>query len=70
VLLISHSPEVQASIADRVLILKQGRILEEGPFEALYRASPHKYTRRLLGGAHIRGSDFDPERAPEFASVT
>lgn len=49
VLLISHSPEVQASLADRLVILKEGRILETGTFEELYEASAHSYTRKLLG---------------------
>ncbi len=34
VLLISHSAHVQASLADRVLIMKGGRIVEEGRFSA------------------------------------
>ncbi|HTU33349.1 MAG TPA: ABC transporter ATP-binding protein [Candidatus Acidoferrum sp.] len=54
VLLISHSAEVQASLADRVVILKEGRILEEGTFEALYEASAHAYTRKLLGATRTR----------------
>lgn len=37
VLLISHSAHVQASIADRVLIMKEGRIVEEGRFSAINR---------------------------------
>lgn len=53
VLLISHSPEVQASVADRVVILKEGQIVEEGTFEALYRASADAYTRKLLRAAPV-----------------
>jgi peptide/nickel transport system ATP-binding protein len=49
VLLISHSPEVQAAVADRLLILKEGRILEQGTFESLSRAPKHAYTQSLLG---------------------
>jgi ABC-type glutathione transport system ATPase component len=37
VLLISHSAQVQASMADRVLIMKNGRIVEEGHFSATNR---------------------------------
>ena len=33
VLLISHSIQVQASLADRVLVMKHGRIVEEGRFQ-------------------------------------
>jgi ABC-type glutathione transport system ATPase component len=37
VLLISHSAHVQASLADRVLVMKDGRIVEEGRFSAISR---------------------------------
>ena len=70
VLLISHAPEVQASLADRILILKEGRLLEQGTFEALHQTSPHPYTRRLLGVAPVNGSDSAVESAPEFADVS
>jgi ABC-type glutathione transport system ATPase component len=49
VLLISHSPELQASLADRLLIMKDGTIVEEGAFANLYRNSPSPYIRSLLG---------------------
>jgi peptide/nickel transport system ATP-binding protein len=48
VLLISHSPEVQASVADRLLVMREGQIVEEGPFDALYRSPSHPYTQSLL----------------------
>lgn len=35
VLLISHSAHVQASLADRVLMMKEGRIVEEGRFSVI-----------------------------------
>jgi peptide/nickel transport system ATP-binding protein len=70
VLLISHSPEVQASLADRVLILKEGRIVEEGPFEALYHSAAHAYTRKLLSAPAARRANAIAEPAQEFADVT
>ena len=70
VLLISHSPEVQASIADRVLILKEGQIIEEGTFEALYRASTHAYTRKLLRAAPLAGGAGVAEHDSELADAT
>ncbi|MGH9735952.1 MAG: ABC transporter ATP-binding protein [Candidatus Acidiferrales bacterium] len=54
VLLISHSPEVQASVADRLVILRDGRILEQGTFADLYEASVQSYTRKLLGADRMR----------------
>jgi ABC-type glutathione transport system ATPase component len=48
ILLISHSPEIQASLADRVLVMKDGQIIEQGRFEDLYWKSSHAYTKTLL----------------------
>jgi ABC-type glutathione transport system ATPase component len=48
-LLISHTPEVEASLADRVLIMKQGSIIECGDAAHIYRHSQNAYTRGLLG---------------------
>jgi peptide/nickel transport system ATP-binding protein len=48
ILLISHTPEIQASLADRVLVMKDGRIVDQGRFEDLYWRSPHPYTKTLL----------------------
>lgn len=69
VLLISHSPEVQASIADRVVILKEGQILEEGRFEALYRRSSNAYTRKLLRAAPLAHGTGVAERDSELAGA-
>jgi ABC-type glutathione transport system ATPase component len=49
VLLISHSPHVQASLADRILVMKGGRIVDQGPFDELSRGSADRYTRDMLG---------------------
>jgi peptide/nickel transport system ATP-binding protein len=48
ILLISHSPEVQATLADRLLVMKEGRIVEQGSFEALYHRPSHPHTQSLL----------------------
>ena len=47
-LLISHSPEVQAALADRLLVMKEGKIVEQGSFGALYRNPSHPHTQCLL----------------------
>jgi len=48
ILLISHTPEIQASLADRLVVMKDGRIVEEGEFAQLYRDPSHPYTRTML----------------------
>lgn len=53
-LLISHAPEVQASLTDRLLVMKAGRIIEDGPFQRLYRNPSEDYTRAILCGRRAR----------------
>jgi ABC-type glutathione transport system ATPase component len=48
ILLISHTPEVQASLADRLVVMKDARIVEQGSFAQLYRNPSHPYTRTML----------------------
>lgn len=48
ILLISHSPELQASLADRLLVMKGGRIIERGSVQKLYENPAHDYTRAML----------------------
>lgn len=50
-LLISHTPEIQASLADRLMVMKDGRIAEEGDFDRLYANPSHAYTKALLRGS-------------------
>ena len=47
-LLISHTPEIQASLADRILVMKDGRIVDQGSFDRLYSHPSHPCTSALL----------------------
>lgn len=47
-LFIAHDLAIVRHIADRVAIMKQGRIVEIGPSEKIYTAAEHEYTRTLL----------------------
>jgi peptide/nickel transport system ATP-binding protein len=47
-LYVSHDLAVVAAVARRVAVMYAGRIVEVGPERALFRASAHPYTRRLV----------------------
>ncbi len=47
-LLISHHPGVLARIADRILVMYSGRIIEQGSLKQIYENPLHPYTRGLL----------------------
>ncbi|MFP4269946.1 MAG: ABC transporter ATP-binding protein [Alphaproteobacteria bacterium] len=48
VLLITHDLTIVRSIAQRVAVMHEGRIVEQGATERLYREPQHPYTRHLL----------------------
>ncbi len=47
-LFISHDLSVVRAITDRVLVMKAGRIVEEGPTEEVFANPQHDYTRSLI----------------------
>ena len=52
---ISHDLGVVAGIADRVLVMYAGRIVEEAPVDQLFARPQHPYTRGLLGSLPVLG---------------
>ncbi|MFP5331115.1 MAG: ABC transporter ATP-binding protein [Acidimicrobiia bacterium] len=58
---ITHDLGVVAGIADRVMVLYGGRIMEEAAVDDLYRRRRHPYTRGLLDSLPTPGVD-RPER--------
>ena len=47
-LLISHDLSVIEFLADRVIVMYLGRVMEAGPSEAIYATPRHPYTQALL----------------------
>jgi oligopeptide/dipeptide ABC transporter ATP-binding protein len=54
-LLITHDLGVVAGIADRVVVMYAGRVVEEGPVDAVFAHAAHPYTRALLASVPRTG---------------
>ena len=48
VLLITHDMGVVADMADRIVVMQQGRIVESGTADEIFNHAQHPYTRQLL----------------------
>jgi peptide/nickel transport system ATP-binding protein len=64
---ITHDLSVLGSVAERLVVMYAGRIVEEGPAEALLRDPKHPYTRALADAFPTIGdpaSRFAPSGLP------
>ncbi len=57
VLLVSHDPAEVLSIADELLMLKDGVIMASGPVSDIYQNPPNAYTAVLLAKANVLDPD-------------
>jgi len=66
VLFITHDIGVVADIADHVVVLRHGRVVEQGPADAVLNTPSDPYTRELLEAVPGRGAlrDADSQRPP------
>jgi glutathione transport system ATP-binding protein len=73
VLFITHDMGVVAEVADKVLVMRHGEKVEEGPVEEIFRAPQHPYTRALLAAVPrlgaLNGEDL-PRRFPQLKAET
>lgn len=51
-LFISHDLPVVAGIVDRVVVLRQGEVVEAGPVHQVFAHPQHAYTQSLVAAAH------------------
>jgi peptide/nickel transport system ATP-binding protein len=73
VLFITHDMGVVAEVADRVVVMWQGRKIEEGEAQALFRSPAAPYTRALLAAVPHLGSmagHAAPRRFPRIDPAT
>ena len=59
VLMITHDLGVVANVAEQVVVLYQGRVMERGTVEQIYRRPGHRYTRALMDA--VPRFDMGPE---------
>jgi peptide/nickel transport system ATP-binding protein len=59
---ITHDLRVAAQICNRIVVMRQGRVVEEGPVGAVFENPQHVYTRALLEAAPGRGFAFGAGR--------
>ncbi|MER5335748.1 ATP-binding cassette domain-containing protein [Micromonospora sp. NPDC002717] len=67
---ISHDRDVVARLADRIVVLDGGRVVEQGRAEALLGAARHPLTRALLPAAPERRERDDEERRADPTAAT
>ncbi len=53
---VSHDLAVVAQVATRIIVMRYGQIVEEGPAETILAAPRHDYTRALLGAVRKVGA--------------
>ncbi|MFF7586278.1 dipeptide ABC transporter ATP-binding protein [Kitasatospora purpeofusca] len=66
-LLVSHDLAVVAQLADRVLVLRRGEVVESGPAGRVLSAPEHPYTRMLLDAVPSGRPRARPAQAPPGA---
>ncbi|AXI43768.1 ABC transporter ATP-binding protein [Sulfitobacter sp. SK011] len=65
-LFITHDLGIVRRIADRVCVMQQGEIVEQGPTAKIFKNPQHPYTIKLLSAEPTGQPDPVPEDAPEI----
>ncbi|MGH7070425.1 MAG: ABC transporter ATP-binding protein, partial [Acetobacteraceae bacterium] len=66
ILLISHDLATISRIADRIMVMYGGRIMEQAPARSLVRSPRHPYTQALLRSAPHLAAGAPPRELPEL----
>lgn len=65
VLIITHDLGVVAEIADRVVVMEKGVLVEAGTVRDVYKNPQHPYTRKLIAAAPGKGEMHQPLKGAE-----
>jgi len=65
-IMITHDLGVIAETVDRVLVMYNGEVMEQGPVQQIFDAPQHDYTKRLLASLH---TSFEPSRDDDTAAA-
>ncbi|MGB0177654.1 MAG: ABC transporter ATP-binding protein [Owenweeksia sp.] len=52
-ILVTHEPQDIMALADRILVLKEGKIIQHGPTSEVYQNPKNEYVARLLGPVNV-----------------
>ncbi|BAW10163.1 ABC transporter ATP-binding protein [Nocardia seriolae] len=72
IVLITHNMGVVADLADRVVVMREGKIVEEAPVDRLFAEPQHEYTRALLAAVpklHVLPDNWEADEATDSAPV-
>ncbi|MFV0319003.1 MAG: ABC transporter ATP-binding protein [Microbacterium sp.] len=69
ILLITHDMGVVADIADDMVVMRQGEIVERGSVHDVFARPEHPYTKQLLGAVPRIGKDADDEKIDTTAAL-
>ena len=69
VLFITHDFGVVAEIADRVVVMQDGRVVESGPAPRLLNAPEHPYTKALIAAVPHRSAPPPPETGAQVLEL-
>ena len=67
---VSHDLAVVAQIADRILVLRNGAMVERASAEEIIARPVAPYTRQLIGAAHVMPATIPPGRAPPATGIS
>ncbi|MGI9262508.1 MAG: ATP-binding cassette domain-containing protein, partial [Woeseiaceae bacterium] len=68
-LFVSHDLDVMRAVTDRILIMKSGRIVEQGATERVFEAPQHPYTESLLAAKPSLRDEIENRRRMESVHV-